>query len=70
MEISNLDYLPSLPSNENKFINSSYQLYENTNMNNQLVNNKIVNNETINDSDIDLGLQFNFNLEEEVEDRR
>tara|TARA_B110001469_G_scaffold126654_1_gene144910 strand:+ start:2334 stop:3641 length:1308 start_codon:yes stop_codon:yes gene_type:complete len=60
MEISNLDYLPSLPSNENKFINSSYQLYENTNMNNQLVNNK-----TINDSDIDLGLQFNFNLEEE-----
>jgi len=58
MEISNLDYFPSLPSNENKFINSSYQLYENTNINNQLVN-----NETINDSDIDLGLQFNFNLE-------
>ena len=77
MEISNLNYLPSLPTNENKFINSSYQLYENTNMNNQLVNNKIVNNkivnnkivnnETINDSDIDLGLQFNFNLEEEGE---
>ena len=78
MEISNLDYFPSLPSNENKFINSSYQLYENTNINNQLVNNqlvnnqlvnnKIINNETINDSDIDLGLQFNFNLEEEDDD--
>ena len=63
MEISNLDYFPSLPSNENKFINSSYQLYENTNMNNQLVNNK-----TINDSDIDLGLQFNFNLETEEDE--
>jgi len=57
MEISNLNYFPSLPSNENKFINSSYQLYENTK----------VNNKTINDSDIDLGLQFNFNLEEEEE---
>mgnify|MGYP003389021956 CR=1 FL=1 len=67
MEISNLDYLPSLPSNENNFINSSYQLYENTNIN---VNNKLVDNGTRinNDSDIDLGLQFNFNLEEEEED--
>jgi len=48
MEISNLDYFPSLPSNENKFINSSYQLYENTNINNQLVNNQLVNNQLVN----------------------
>ena len=64
MEISNLDYFPSLHSNENKFINSSYQLYENNKINNQLVNNQSINV----DSDIDLGLQFNFNLEEEEEE--
>ena len=58
MEISNLDYFPSLHSNENKFINSSYQLYENTNNKSQIND----------DSDIDLGLQFNFNLEEEEEE--